>query len=153
VLSSSSVLRLVLVLLLAACGKAPDQRTHTFEPGSQRVRGDRVEVELLAAQHEERHLILRIAVTNRAKTPIAIRREGLLLAYQRLEFPVVPDEYTSVPTSIAVPPGERVEVVLPFAPGTPVAARSILRVRSMQRDGASLDALSVPIPAPQGNGP
>ena len=111
------------------------------------MRGDRVDVELLTAQHEERSLSLRVAITNRAKDSLAVRRDGLLLAYQALELPV----RASVPASVTIPSGERVVLVLAF--DTPIAARSILRVRALERGGEFLDAVALPIPAPQGNGP
>jgi hypothetical protein len=141
------VLRIALLALLAACGNAPEPRAQSFEPGSQIVRGDRVDVELVTAQHEERSLRLLVAITNRARAPLEVGRGGLLLAYQELEFPVD----ASVPNSITIPSGERVELVLAFA--TPIAARSILRVRALERSGALLDGVALPIPAPQGNGP
>jgi hypothetical protein len=71
----------------------------------------------------------------------------LLLAYQKLELPV----NASVPTAITIPSGERVELVLAF--DTPIATRSILRLRALERSGEFLDAVALPIPAPHGNGP
>ena len=141
------MLRIALLALLSACGNAPESHARSYEPGSHVVRGDRVDVELLTAQHEERSLSLRVAITNRAKDSLAVRRDGLLLAYQALELPV----RASVPASVTIPSGERVVLVLAF--DTPIAARSILRVRALERGGEFLDAVALPIPAPQGNGP
>jgi hypothetical protein len=146
--------RAALALLFALqCSTSGRLRERQFEPGEQVVRGDGMQLELVTVEYEERHLTLRVAISNRAKEPVTLGREGLLLAYQKLEFPVADVERIPVPAAIAVPPGETVQLQIPFDTGTPVLDRSVLRLRSIERGGRPLEVLALPIPAPVRVGP
>ena len=75
-----------------------------------------------------------------------MNRDGLLLAYQKLEFPVAEHERLPVPEEVAVPPGERVDLVLPF--DIPLLDDAALRLRSVHRGERALDVVSIAVPAP-----
>lgn len=138
--------RVLLVLVLATgCGTARP-RDRQFEPGEQVVRSEGVQLELLTVEYEDRHLTLHVAVTNRSREPVTVGREGVLLAYQKLEFPVAEHERLPVPESIAVPPGQRVDLVLPF--DIPLLDDAVLRMRSLQRGDRMLGVVSIAVPAP-----
>ncbi len=138
--------RVLLVMVLATgCGTARP-RDRNFEPGEQVVRSDGVQLELLTVEYDDRHLTVHIAVTNRSRDPVTVGREGVLLAYQKLEFPVAEHERLPVPESIAVPPGQRVDLVLPF--DIPLLDDAVLRLRSLHRGDQMLDVVSIGVPAP-----
>jgi hypothetical protein len=140
--------RAALALLFALACASGRIRQREFEPGEHVVRAEGLQLELVTVNYEERHLTLRVAVTNQARQPVTLGREGLLLAYQKLEFPVADVERMRVPASIAVPPGATVRLVLPFETGTPVLDRCALRLRSITRQGQPLDVIALPVPAP-----
>jgi hypothetical protein len=138
--------RAMLVVLVAlGCGTARPRDRH-FETGEQVVRSEGVLLELLTVEYDDRHVTVHVAVTNRSREPVTVNREGLLLAYQKLEFPVAEHERLPVPASIDVPPGERVDLVLPF--DVPLLDDGVLRLRSLHRGERSLDVVSIAIPAP-----
>jgi hypothetical protein len=144
--------RLLALLLVAACNTpaGPQPQRATFPPGERIARTGPVALELAEAHYDLRQVSLKVSLTNGGKAPLSIEREGILLAYGKLEFPVLPSDTKLVPERTTLPPGATVQLELGF--GTEqlmieAATLHLLSIRAGEEQWLAPLHLTVPPPA------
>lgn len=137
------------MLVSLGCGTAaPTVTTLTYDPGQNVIRHEAVDVELLIADYGERQLTLRVGLTNHGPRVTTIEREGILLHYGNLEFPVTEDSEHALPPSLRLAPGQHRELWLTFDTGSRVTAQATLKLRSVEQDGRYTEVIALPLEAP-----
>lgn len=150
---ASPLRTIVAPLLLAfACSTAsgPQPQRATFPPGERVARVGTVTLELAEAHYDLRQVSLTVTVTNRGEAPLRLERDGILLAYNQLEYPVLPSEAKPVPESTELPPGAAVQLELDFGTEQLMVQAATLRVLSIhasESDWLAPLQLTVPPPA------
>jgi hypothetical protein len=142
---------LVGVLLATACnapaGLQPQQAT--FAPGQRVATSGEVSLALEKARYDLRRVSVTVSLTNRGKTPVSLEREGILLAYGELEFPVVPSDGAPVAERTTVPPGATVALELGFGTEQLMVEAGTLSLLSLRTaDDAWLAPLRLTVPPP-----
>lgn len=142
---------LLAVVLVAACsapaGLQPQQAT--FAPGQRVATSGAVSLELGQARYDLRRVSVTVSLTNRGKIPVSLEREGILLAYGELEFPVVPSDGAPVAERTTVPPGATVELELGFGTEQLMVEAGTLSLLSLRTaDDAWLAPLRLTVPPP-----
>jgi hypothetical protein len=143
---------LLVVLLAAACNSpaGPQPQRATFPPGERIARTGPVALELAEAHYDLRQVSLKVSLTNRGKAPLSVERDGILLAYGDLEFPVLPSDTKPVAERTTLPPGGTVQLELGF--GTEqlmieAATLHLLSIHAGDDDWLAPLRLTVPPPA------
>ena len=104
-------------------------------------------MELLGARYELDRVELQAKLSNRGTAPLTLDREGILLEYGELEFPLVDTEAGALAAQTTVPPGEAVELTLAFVTEQALVEAATLHLLSMQRGpGQWVEPLALPVP-------
>jgi len=145
----------LLVLLATACaGKGPPGPQHASFPAGQRVtRSDELVLELSEARYDLQEVALTVSLTNEGPGSLKLDRQGVLLAYGELEFPVAEgpaaEGFATLDEQTALAPGE-MQLKLRFVIEQPLLEAGTLHLISIRRDDDSWLAplrLAVPPPA------
>jgi hypothetical protein len=139
------------VLLVAACRTAaePPPQAASFPAGERVAHSGAVALELTAARYDARHVSLTVSLTNRGKAPVRLDREGILLAYRDLEFPVLPTEAAPVAERTTLPPGGTVTLELGFGTEQLMVQAATLQLLSLRTgDDQWLAPLTLVVPPP-----
>lgn len=153
---SPALLRLGLlatVLTSACAGPAgPGPQEATFPPGQRVARAPDLAVELTSARYDLREVSLQAKVTNRGTVPVVLDRQGILLEYRELEFPISELASPELAAETTVAPGEHAELTLGFVTEQALVEAATLHVMSIRRGGNGepvwLEPLRLPVPPP-----
>lgn len=106
---------LVAALLSACSGNTgPQPQRASFPPGERVARSGAISLALDEAHYDLRQVSLTVSLTNHGPEPVSLERDGILLAYRELEYPVRPSEAAPVQATTTVPPGGTVKLELGF---------------------------------------
>lgn len=139
------------VALGAACRTpaGPQPQAASFPPGERVARSGSVALELTLARYDLRHVAVTVSLTNRGTAPVSVDREGILLAYGGLEFPVAQSEAAPVAERTTVPPGGTVTLELGFGTEQLMVQAGTLQLLSLHAgNGAQLAPLQLVVPPP-----
>ncbi len=142
---------LAVLLLSLACNatSGPQPQRATFPPGERVARIGTVTLELAEAYYDLRGVSLKVSITNRGEAPLELERDGILLAYNQLEFPVLPSEARRVPERTLLAPGATVQLELGFGTDQLMVQAGTLRLLSIHAGNDTwLDPLLLTIPPP-----
>ena len=136
------------VLLSLACRSSagPQPQAATFPSGQRVAHSGGVALELAAARYDLREVSVTVRLTNQGKAPVSVGREGILLAYRELEFPV--GKASPVEASTTVPPGGTVELELGFGTEQMMVEAGTLQLLSLRAGEAWLAPLALTVPPP-----
>ena len=141
-------------LLAAALGcnttSGPQPQKASFPPGERVAKSGAVSLELHEAHYDLRQVSMTVSLTNRGKTPVSLARDGILLAYGELEFPVRQSDTAPVEASTTLPPGGTVKLELGFGTEQLMVQAGTLHLLSLRADDDQWLAplhLTVPPPA------
>lgn len=138
-------------LLVVACRTSaePLPQAASFPPGERVARSGTVALELTEARYDPRHVSVTVSLTNRGKAPVSLEREGILLAYRDLEFPVAPSEAAPVAERTTLPPGGTVTLELGFGTEQLMVQAATLQLLSLRTaDDQWLAPLTLVVPPP-----
>lgn len=140
----------VLVSLVGACsqGSGPKPQSATFPPGERVARSGVVSVELAKAHYDLRRVSVTVSLTNHGAAPVSLAREGILLAYHELEFPVQQGDGAPVEASTTVPPGGTVQLELGFGTEQLMVEAGTLQLLSLRAGDDWLAPLRLTLPPP-----
>lgn len=151
-LGIAASLRTVLAscLLLAACRSAagPQPQAATFPSGQRVARSGAVSLELHEARYDLRHVTLTVSLTNHGQAPVSLDRDGILLAYHQLEFPVRQGDAAPVEASTTLTPGGTVKLELGFGTEQMMVEAGVLQLLSLRAGEDWLAPLRVTVPPP-----
>lgn len=134
------------VVAAGACASTPDDTQRSFVAGERVGRFAGGGLELVKATYGPKNLVLVVRVSNGDTSALTIDRDGMLVQYGPLEYPVQrsPDD----PPTVDVPPGGERQLVLDFAIGQPVGAQGTLLFRAARRGNTWVRDVEVQIPPP-----
>ena len=140
----------LLALLVAACSSSsgPKPQSATFPPGERVARSGVVTAELAKAHYDLRRVSVTVSLTNHGQAPVRLDREGILLAYHELEFPVQQGAGAPVEASTIVPPGGTVQLELGFGTEQLMVEAGRLQLLSLRAGDAWLAPLQLTVPPP-----
>jgi hypothetical protein len=140
----------LLVSLLAACNGAagPQPQQASFPPGERVAKSGAVSLELHEAHYDLRQVSLTVSLKNRGKAPVSLARDGILLAYGELEFPVRQSDAAPVETSTTLPPGGTVKLELGFGTEQLMVEAGTLHLLSLRTGDDWLAPLHLTVPPP-----
>jgi hypothetical protein len=138
------------LVALAACSRAagPQPQAATFAPGERVARSGAVSVELAEARYDLRQVSVTVSLTNHGKAPVSLARDGILLAYGELEFPVQPGDVAPVEVSTTLPPGGTVKLELGFGTEQLMVEAGMLQLLSLRAGDEWLAPLQLTVPPP-----
>ncbi len=149
---STAVRRLALAaLVLGACSNSlgPGPQEASFPPGERVAHSGGLAVELSGARYDLQTVALNVTLTNAGDTPIDVESQGILLAYNALEFPVTSSTTNPFPEHTMVEAGGTVELELKFAIEQPLVEAGTLHVLSLKHDGDHwLEPVRLAVPPP-----
>jgi hypothetical protein len=142
--------RLLAAWLLAACNAAsgPQPQQASFPPGERVTKSGAVSLELHEAHYDLRQVSLTVSLTNRSKAPVSLARDGILLAYGELQFPVRQSDAAPVETSTTLPPGGTVKLELGFGTEQLMIEAGTLHLLSLRTGDDWLAPLHLTVPPP-----
>jgi hypothetical protein len=126
-----------------ACSASPAVTQRTFAVHGQHRRQQHIELDLVTVRYLPRGVTLRVTLVNDHKERLRLEPEGILLAYQGLEYPLA-DLFTRSP--IVLPPGGRTTLALRFDLGQAMGQTGLLRLRAAQRGSSWVEGLALPVP-------
>lgn len=140
----------LLVALLAACNRAagPQPQAASFAPGERVARSGAVSIELAEARYDLRQVSVTVSLTNHGKAPVSLARDGILLAYGGLEFPVQQADASPVQDSTTLPPGGTVKLELGFGTEQLMVEAGMLQLLSLRAGDEWLAPLHLTVPPP-----
>lgn len=140
----------LVALLLSACstGTGPKPQSATFPPGERIARSGVVSVELAEAHYDLRRVSVTVSLANHGRAPVRLDREGILLAYHDLEFPVQQSDAAPVEASTTVPPGGTVRLELGFGTEQLMVEAGRLQLLSLRAGDDWLAPLQLTVPPP-----
>jgi hypothetical protein len=141
---------LLVALLVAACNTpaGPQPQQATFPPGQRVARTGPVALELAEAHYDLRQVSLTVSLTNRGKAPLELERDGILLAYGELEFPLRKSDTKPVAERISLPPGATVQLELGFGTEQLMVEAATLHLLSIRAGDDWLAPLRLTVPPP-----
>jgi len=128
----------------------PGPQGATFPPGQRIARGESVSLELQGARYDQTTLALHVTVRNHGTTPLTLEREGMLLAYGELEYPISTLISPALATQTVVDPSASVTLELGFVLDQALVRAATLHLHSQrygEREWAEPLQLAVPPPA------
>ncbi|MEM7153558.1 MAG: hypothetical protein AAF799_12000 [Myxococcota bacterium] len=147
----SSLPSLLALLLAAACtGPAgPGPQEANFPKGSRTSANAALQLELTAARYEMRLVSIEVALHNPGQTALTLERQGILLEYNQLEFPVTDLGTEVLANEIVVDPGATIQLQLGFVTEQALLEAAKLHVMSIRRGPESwAEPLTIAVPPP-----
>lgn len=150
-------LTLALALLAPACAtttaEGPGPQQASFPSGQRVARSGPLALELSEARYDLRRVSLQVSLTNRGDAPLHLDRQGILLAYGELEFPVSAELDPPLPERTTVAPGASVALELAFPIEQAMVEAGTLHLMAVQRgdapgDDGWLNPLRLVVPPP-----
>jgi len=142
----------VMAALLLGCvaPTGPGPQEALFPPGQRVARGDEISVQLVRARYDETQVALQVMVSNHASTALTLEREGMLLAYEELEYPISTLISPALATQTVVDPSASATLELGFVLDQALVRAATLHLHSLrhgERSWAEPLELVVPPPA------
>jgi len=137
---------LVTVLLLAGCAGRGQPAVVEHAEGELTETVGALTAELRHTLYRDQGVVLTVQLRNDSDQPLVVQREGILLAYQGLEFaldvedPAAPSEQTELAA------GASEELAIVFVTGTRMLEPGKLRLRAVRQGDKWLEALSLEVP-------
>ena len=158
---SPARLTLILCASLAASACASGDTIHerSYPSNEFSTTSPRARVELVRAAYLPRGVEFEVVLTNLEDTALSLDREGILLSYQGLEYPLdlasddtprgskTPVMRDDVPPRISVAPGAQYPLRLAFRLGRPLTETAWVVLRTVAVDGSFDDPLWLEVPA------
>jgi hypothetical protein len=135
---------------LAACNRAggPQPQEASFPPGERVARSGAVSIELAGAHYDARQVAVTVSLTNHGQAPVSLARDGILLAYGELEFPVRQGDAAPVEATTTLPPGGTVKLELGFGTEQLMVEAGTLHLLSLRAGDDWLAPLHLTVPPP-----
>lgn len=143
-------------LLVSACvtSQGPEPQLASFPSGQRTASSGPLALELAQAHYDLRQISLEVSLENRGTVPLHLDREGILLAYGELEYPVstIPTPGTTpgappVAERTTLAPGASLQLELSFVTEQPLLEAATLHFLSIHRgDDGWLAPLHVAVP-------
>ncbi|MEE9385408.1 MAG: hypothetical protein V3V08_18530 [Nannocystaceae bacterium] len=139
---------LVLIAGLSGC-VSPDEliRRRSFEPAEQAAASGGTRVELLQASYAPQLIRLSVQLINLGETRLQLKRAGILLAYDGLEYAIIPSAAQRLPQVIELPAGGSRRLELAFRLARSMTRAGKLLLRGVARSGLPSDTVELVIPA------
>lgn len=158
---SPAQLTLILCASLAGTGCASGDAIHerSYESNEFSTTSRRARVELVHAAYLPRGVEFEIVLTNLEDRELSLDREGILLSYQGLEYPLdltsddtprgskTPVMRDDVPPRISIGPGDQYPLRLAFRLGRPLTETAWIVLRTVAVDESFDDPLWLEVPA------
>lgn len=129
-----------------ACAAPSQPAAVRFPPGELAVtRGD-VELELHSAEYDEQAVRIALTIRNAASVPLEVERDGILLAYKQLEFPVDAEDPAAPSSTVTVPAKGAAKLEVAFTTGSAIRQPAALRLRALRRSDRWLDGVRLAVP-------
>lgn len=125
---------LVSTPLGCATAQAPGPQRASFPSGERTTDNGPLALELSRALYDLRQVSLSVTLQNRGAVPLTVDREGILLAYGELEYPVASTDEPAVPERTTLEPGASIELELSFVTEQPLLEAATLHVASIHRE-------------------
>lgn len=126
----------------------PGPQQVTFPPGERVVEGDGLSLELSGARYDMRQVSVQLTLRNQADAPITIEREGILLAYDALEYPISATASPKLQARTVIPAGEQAQLELGFVMEQALVEAGTLNLYSIRRGERLVEPLRVIVPPP-----
>lgn len=142
---------LLTMLLAGACATpaGPGPQQASFPAGQRVVRSGALALELSEARYDLSEVSVKVSLTNGGDTPLSVERQGVLLAYGDLEFPVAEASAPALTDNTTLAPGASTELELRFMIEQPLLEAATLHVMSIHRgEGDWLEPLRLAVPPP-----
>lgn len=111
------------------------------------ARGPEFSAELLRVEYLPQAVSVRVELKNRGDAPLDLALEGVLLAYDGLEYPVASDLPPGPKARLTVAPASTQVLDLTYRMGHGLAGDAHLVFRTLSRQGHWLDPISLAVPA------
>lgn len=150
-LRRASLPSLFVLLLTAACARpsGPGPQEAQFPEGSRTSSNDALDLELTGARYELRLVKVDISLHNPGDTALTLERQGILLEYNELEFPVSDLGTEVLADEIVVDPGATVKLELGFVTEQALVEAATLHVMSIRRGpDAWTEPVTIAVPPP-----
>ncbi len=144
-------LALVTALLVPACAapSGPGPQQASFPPGQRVTHSGTLTLEMSEAHYDLREVAVTVNLTNDGETPLRVERQGVLLAYGDLEFPVATSSAPELTDQTALAPGATQQLELRFAIEQPLLEAATLHVMSIhQGEDRWLEPMRLAVPPP-----
>jgi hypothetical protein len=141
----------VLALLVTACTSAPviGPQQASFPARERVARSGPLSLELTQARYDLRQVSLQVSLANHGKTPLHLDREGILLAYGDLEYPLAARVESPLAERTTLPPGDTVRLELAFVTEQAMVEAATLQLLSISGgDDDWLAPLKLAVPPP-----
>jgi hypothetical protein len=148
----------MLLLVGLACAGRNDLVERDYPNDAFSVRGPEARIQLTHAAYLPRGVEFELRLTNVAVLPVEVERDGILLSYQGLEYPLDASAPATVwedasipavplPTTLALSPGEMRRLRLPFRLGRSMSEAGWIVVRGLRVAGEYREPLWLEVPA------
>lgn len=135
--------------VLTACATGGNPKPVQWESGQHVADHGALRVELAGAMYRPEGLDITMALANVGDKTLTVERDGILLEYGDLEFPVFLGDgpQSAPPTQSELQPGGRVQLDVTFETGSELIEPATLRFRAVRRGDDWLDAMALQVPA------
>lgn len=137
---------LVTVLLLAGCAGRGLPAAVEHGQGEIRQTVGALTAELRHTLYRDQGVVLTVELRNDSDQPVVVQREGILLAYQGLEFALDPEDASLPPDRTELAAGESDKLEIVFVTGTKILEPGQLRFRAVRAGDRWLEVLSLEVP-------
>ncbi len=148
--TTTARLAVMLLELVGACAAptGPGPQQATFPPGQRVVRSGGLVLELAEARYDMREVALTVSLTNGTDTALTLERQGVLLAYEELEFPLDNGSAPTLTDETTLAPQASEQIELRFVIEQPLLDAATLHVMSVRRGDDWLEPLRLAVPPP-----
>ena len=148
-LSARPLLSLPLWALACAGPQGPGPQEASFPPGQRVATSGALQLSLASARYDMQTVQLDVTLRNAGDTPLLVLREGILLAYNELEFPVSTPATSPLAAETTIPAGGEIELAFQFVIEQALIDAGTLHVMSI-REGTDgwLQPLQMAVPPP-----
>lgn len=136
-----------LIVATACASSSAALRERTFATGERRHSWGPTSLELQHAHYGPQVVRVRVLMRNDGDAPVHVRRDGILLAYDGLEYPLADVTMLALDEVMALLPHSESQLELAFRLARPMTREGKLVLRGMTRDAQSLTPLVLAIPA------
>ena len=137
---------LVTVLLLAGCAGRGQPAAVEHAEGEITETVGALTAELRHTLYQDQGVVLTVELRNASDQPLVVQREGILLAYQGLEFALDLEDASAPPERTELAAGGSKELAIVFVTGTRILEPGKLRLRAVRAGDRWLEVLSLDVP-------